>query len=128
MNNWASFNSYSNKGDKDYRRYQSDTGSLDAMPYWARSRLAGSKNTTSRNKKLKYEIKMLFGGCCSICGYDKNLAALDFHHKSKKNFSISVAVNGVIDDIFWKELAKCKLICSNCHRDLHYPSWRQDGK
>ncbi len=24
------------------------------------------------------------GGCCEICGYNKNLAAFDFHHKNPK--------------------------------------------
>src|ERR1039458_7878482 len=42
---------------------------------------------------LKRKIKMVEykGGKCCICGYNKNLAALDFHHKNPltKDFELS---------------------------------------
>ena len=35
-----------------------------------------------RGFKRKRELVLLKGGCCSKCGYDKNLSALEFHHKN----------------------------------------------
>lgn len=74
------------------------------------------------NRKLSL-IKKL-GGCCSICGYNKNLSALTFHHKksSKKRFqldlrSLSNRRQSCIDD----ELKGCILVCHNCHSEIHYP-------
>lgn len=34
-----------------------------------------------RGLKRKYEVVQMRGGKCERCGYNKNLAALDFHHR-----------------------------------------------
>lgn len=70
-------------------------------------------------KKQCLEYKNVF--CCSICGYDKNIVALDFHHTDPdvKNFSISKIKNLYINQKIKMELDKCIVICSNCHRELH---------
>lgn len=59
---------------------------------------------------------------CNICGYDKCIASLDFHHRDKneKDFNISHCKQLVINDKIKNELDKCDVICSNCHRELHY--------
>jgi len=66
-------------------------------------------------------------GRCQICGYNKCLAALHFHHRdpSKKNFNISkYAGNNKITYEFARELEQCVLLCANCHAEteagLHY--------
>ena len=62
------------------------------------------------------------GGCCSICGYNKNLSALEFHHldMTQKDFTISNSTTTNIEKIR-EEVSKCILVCANCHRELHYP-------
>ena len=61
------------------------------------------------------------GGKCSICGYSKSVAAMDFHHldPSKKEFGISS--EGITRG--WNkvktELEKCILACKNCHAEIH---------
>jgi len=68
---------------------------------------------------LKKEIK------CSMCGYDKAWAALEFHHLDPtiKKFTIHSMVNSVPTEERWEkmqiELDKCVVICSNCHREIH---------
>ena len=46
------------------------------------------ENQKIRGLKRKYEAIMSRGGRCELCGYNKNLAALEFHHKnpSEKEF------------------------------------------
>jgi len=58
---------------------------------------------------------------CSVCGYDKNVTALDFHHvnSNDKDFTISSVRKLLIDDSIKKELDKCQVLCSNCHREIH---------
>jgi hypothetical protein len=63
----------------------------------------------------------LKGGKCSICGYKRCIAALEFHHKkrSKKDFSLSVRGLTRSWERVQKEIDKCILVCANCHREIH---------
>jgi len=70
-----------------------------------------------RRKKLLVEYK---GGKCSMCGYDKCVSALEFHHTNPKEKDISFS-NGAQRklELMIKEVDKCILVCSNCHREIH---------
>lgn len=64
-------------------------------------------------------------GKCEKCGYDKCIAALEFHHidPSQKDFQISKIKRFSIYDIgdeVRNELTKCQLLCCNCHRETHF--------
>lgn len=73
-------------------------------------------------RKLKMvDIK---GGKCSICGYCKNLAALEFHHVNPENKSFNLDARKLGNtkwSLLLKEAEKCVLICSNCHAETHSP-------
>lgn len=70
-------------------------------------------------KRLAVEYK---GGRCSVCGYDKCITALEFHHRDEREKSFSISTNSNI--IKWEtmrlELDKCDLVCANCHRELEF--------
>jgi len=61
------------------------------------------------------------GGKCEICGYSRCSEALEFHHidQGSKDFGISDKGYTRSWERIKKELAKCLLLCSNCHRELH---------
>jgi len=62
------------------------------------------------------------GKRCEICGED-HPACLDFHHKpgEAKLFTVADAVaRGYSDADIWAEIAKCRVLCANCHRKEHY--------
>lgn len=61
------------------------------------------------------------GGCCSVCGYDKCEAALDFHHTdpSEKDADFTQMKNWSWERIRG-EIDKCILVCANCHREIHH--------
>lgn len=77
-------------------------------------------------KKRGLERKIFFvqklGGECSGCGYAKNLSALAFHHVHGKEFQLDTRSlsNRKLQSIL-DEIAKCKLLCNNCHAETHYP-------
>ena len=79
---------------------------------------------TLRSMRRKLRLIELLGGKCSVCGYAKNTAALHFHHveAQKKSFKLDVRL---LSNRSWEaivsEAAKCKLLCSNCHAELHHP-------
>lgn len=72
--------------------------------------------------KVKQELVEYKGGKCCICGYNKCLGALDFHHvnPNEKDFAISDSNIYKNMDKLKQEVDKCILVCSNCHREIHY--------
>ena len=79
------------------------------------------KAVRKRRKKVRRMAVEHMGGRCSRCGYDKCLEALEFHHidSAKKDFGISARGYTRSWERVKAELAKCILICANCHRELH---------
>lgn len=61
------------------------------------------------------------GGRCELCGYNRCIEALEFHHTDSfgKDFSISEKGYTRSWDAVREELDKCMLLCANCHRELH---------
>jgi len=76
------------------------------------------KMRRERKEKLLTER----GGKCERCGYSKCLAALEFHHKDPKKKKFGLGSHGWTRS--WKSLVeeakKCDVLCSNCHKELHY--------
>ena len=81
------------------------------------------ENQKLRGLKRKYEAVLARGGQCEICGYNHNIAALDFHHlnPSEKEFQLDTRhfANNTLNKLE-NELNKCILVCANCHREIHY--------
>jgi hypothetical protein len=80
-----------------------------------------SEQTTERMRKFKSQMIEYKGGCCVRCGYKKYQGALEFHHlePSEKDFNPSHMRKYSFDERVKKELDKCILVCSNCHREIH---------
>ena len=78
----------------------------------------------SRGLARKIELVKAAGGCCSICGYHKNLAGMAFHHTdlAEKDFKLDMRSlsNRTMESVL-AELDKCILVCHNCHAELHNP-------
>ena len=76
-----------------------------------------------KQRGLLRKIQLIneFGGKCQECGYNKNIAVLEFHHinPDEKDFSISDRNIKLDWEKIKKELDKCVLVCSNCHREIH---------
>lgn len=69
----------------------------------------------------KAKLKAIFykGGKCQLCGYNKSIRALQFHHLNpeEKDFTISGGTKSF--EKMKPELDKCILVCSNCHAEIH---------
>ena len=75
-----------------------------------------------RQDKKKWAIE-LKGGACMICGYNKCIAALSFHHRDgkEKDFGFGGSTGWCRSyKRIEKELDKCDLLCCNCHMELHH--------
>lgn len=74
-------------------------------------------------KILRYAKKIkaieFLGGKCEVCG-DKNIFHLSFHHLNDKEIKVSsLLTEGFKWSDLKKEIIKCKLLCHNCHSELH---------
>lgn len=74
-----------------------------------------------RRKKIREMAVEYKGGKCNLCGYDKCIQALEFHHINNDGKDFGISAKGYTRS--WqrvkKELDKCILVCANCHRELH---------
>ena len=72
-----------------------------------------------KNARKLYFVEKL-GGKCSECGYKDCITALDFHHyDDNKETGVAALFSYKDMKMIWKEVQKCKLLCSNCHRKFH---------
>ena len=75
------------------------------------------KNYCVQVVKIQQELKI---NGCAICGYDKCIRALEFHHTNPedKEFTLKIRNLDKSPKILAEELNKCILLCSNCHREI----------
>ncbi|HWH13222.1 MAG TPA: hypothetical protein VNT51_00635 [Miltoncostaeaceae bacterium] len=59
------------------------------------------------------------GGGCAVCGYDRCLGHLHFHHviPAEKSFEIQTGTGKSIA-AYREEARKCVLVCANCHGEI----------
>jgi DNA-directed RNA polymerase subunit RPC12/RpoP len=74
----------------------------------------------ARRRRLKEILVSEAGGRCTICGYDRYVGALQFHHRDSAEKRFGVGERGLTR---WlaavrAEVAKCVLLCANCHAEV----------
>jgi hypothetical protein len=75
-----------------------------------------------RGRERKERFVADRGGGCEVCGYDKCLGALEFHHidPANKLFNLDFrSISNRSQKLVEEEIKKCKLLCANCHREEH---------
>ena len=94
---------------------------LDNKGTW-RCKKCRNEAVQKRREKLKLMAIEYKGGKCEICGYNKCPDAMEFHHINSNEKDFGISQNGCTRsfDNMKKELDKCILVCSNCHREIHY--------
>lgn len=80
------------------------------------------KNTKNRKKNTVWFTEYKSTLKCSRCP-ENHPACLDFHHlnPNEKDFSVTAIANGTYSKKrIMKEIEKCEVLCSNCHRKHQY--------
>jgi hypothetical protein len=75
---------------------------------------------TERRRRVKAILVAEAGGACAACGYDRCLAALQFHHVRPEEKRFALGRKGVARSLekARAEARKCLLLCANCHAEV----------
>ena len=79
-------------------------------------RLERNKQTIKRKSEWINSFKSIG---CNKCG-EKRYWLLDFHHTDPNKKEGNIGSKTLSYDKLKKEIKKCVVLCSNCHRDFHY--------
>ena len=105
-------------GMAEYHRYRAGRKNGVQRYRWICKRCLGEA-VTRRKQKLKRMLVDEAGGMCAVCGYDRCVINLHFHHvyPSQKSFPMTMALGKSIAT-FRAEASKCVLVCANCHGEI----------
>jgi predicted HNH restriction endonuclease len=106
---------YSNRSEcKDCKRQQTKKNYEETQE----KRVSYSKERRNRMKLKAIKYK---GGKCHDCGGEFHQACYDFHHMDSNEKASNVgSLMSASWDVVRKEIDKCVLLCSNCHRIRHF--------
>ena len=74
---------------------------------------------TRRKQRVRRMLLEEAGGRCTVCGYDRCIINLHFHHvdPAQKAFRMSSHIGRSLA-AFREEAKKCVLVCANCHGEI----------
>lgn len=94
--------------------------------WYERNIVVQREKARERQAKRRIEFKAWFDEFkktlkCSKCGF-AHPAALDFHHENptEKEYNIAYLKHNGSKESILKEMEKCIVLCSNCHRIHHF--------
>ena len=77
--------------------------------------------TVVMRRERKRQAVLSLGGVCKGCGLGFPARLFEFHHLDARTKDFAISADGILRS--WSkieaELAKCVLLCANCHRETH---------
>jgi transposase len=92
---------------------------LEGRGYY-RCKTCRAEGISRHRRRLKEKLAAEAGGRCCVCGYDKYLGALTFHHLDPGQKRLGLASGGLTLSLrtLRAEAQKCVLLCANCHGEV----------
>lgn len=81
---------------------------------------AATKRRSELRKRNRAFVRELKSQPCVDCGQSFHYSVMDFDHLRDKKNVISALMGSSSIETLETELAKCELVCANCHR---YRTW-----
>jgi len=100
-------------------RHGATTYVLEGRGYY-RCQRCRSDQIARHRRRLKEMLVAEAGGACRLCGYDRFLGALEFHHLDRAQERLGISANGLTLSVnaVREGALKCVLLCSNCHAEV----------
>ena len=104
---------------RECRRHGQARFVLEGRGYYRCTRCRAER-VADRRRRVKAELVAEAGGKCALCGYNRYMGALNFHHVDPSEKSFGVARGGATLAIarMRAEARKCVLLCANCHAEV----------
>lgn len=77
------------------------------------------KSVSDWRKRTKIKLVEYKGGKCEVCGYDKMVSVLQFHHNNPLEKDFTISGKSWSYEKLRLEVDKCILLCANCHLEIH---------
>jgi transposase len=92
---------------------------LEGRGYY-RCKRCRQERVSEWRRRVKLRLVAEAGGSCRGCGYDRCVAALQFHHLEPSSKSFALSREGVTRSFSEAraEAKKCVLLCANCHAEV----------
>ncbi len=92
---------------------------LEGRGYY-RCRRCRAAAVAKRRRKIKQTLVEEAGGCCVLCGYNRWIGALQFHHLDPSTKEFQIGQRGHTRSLARcvAEAQKCILLCANCHAEV----------
>lgn len=74
------------------------------------------RNRDRRNKYRKYVQELKSKTPCTDCGTQYPYYVMEFDHLRDKSFTIATLANVNSLEHLIEEIAKCEIVCANCHK------------
>ena len=96
------------------KRHPSQVYCSEGCKFKHQNRKYGKIRRDKLRKKLQ-DVKLAMG--CAVCGYNGHPAALHFDHLDPSTKSFSMGNNNYPIGKLDEEIAKCQVLCANCHAE-----------
>lgn len=92
---------------------------LEGRGYY-RCKRCRMERVSRRRRKMKLMLVAEAGGRCVLCGYDRCVSALHFHHVDPATKRFHLSMQGATRSLAAAraEMSKCVLLCANCHAEV----------
>jgi transposase len=92
---------------------------LEGRGYY-RCKRCRSAAVAKRRRKVKQKLVKEAGSACVLCGYDRWIGALQFHHLDRDRKAFHIGQRGHTRSFArcLAEARKCILLCANCHAEV----------
>lgn len=119
-----------NKYNIEYNKNHKEERRIGNKRYREKNKEKIAARRQKRVVKRKTELAKYKGGVCQGCGLaytEENYFVFDFHHMPEftKQMGLNIGslanmTRKVFEVLAYQEVAKCMLLCSNCHRTIHF--------
>lgn len=137
------FPAYKNKGKQYYRsrckkchcKQSCEYNKTDTKKQYYKEYYQKNKDKAYEYNKVKwdkrYELfynEVYVGKSCERCGFN-DIRALELHHKdpNNKDFTIGSVIRTKKWEDLMNEVAKCEILCANCHKIEHSGRYRNQA-